>query len=516
MPKHEKHGLEGGEEAPLKEKAAGAIAAGKEDRPQEAAEATEPEAQDEARTAEARAEASGEQAKDQAGAASGAAGEPAPEEKPARQESAAEAIAACEAEAEKPRDGGFLKERVIPAAEKKDGHFKFNFGFGHGKQKGASESDPSSKAFKEAAEAQSEAATSGRLAYLFGAARQKLRENFPKEKVKAALTSRRNIEAGFTGLAAVLSVIALARSGNEDLMDRNNAFARVTEISPSELGAGGAGSKAGEAIAENREQESANQAERDFNNRPGVIFRDEQEFKEGVKRAISEIRADENREMLARRMDKFKAAQESVPDKLKMYGNPNARFKIYEYSDFECPYCKSYWETPKQVADLSNGQVALVWKNFPLQFHQPAAGNEASALQCVYELKGNRAFWAAADRIFETTRSNGQGSPVLQSLYDEMGIDQNKYLECLNRRSTNAAVQKDAQEAEKAGIASTPTSVVIDTFTGRREVVPGAVPPEQLMNVIEQMNAQAADQGAGQKAQPQQQAQPQQPSAPGA
>lgn len=426
-----------------------------------------------------------------------------------RQESAAEAIAKREADLEKPNDGGFAKERVLPAEEKKNGHFKFSFSR---KQKPRKESEAET-AYSEAAEAQSEAATSGRLAYLLGAARQRLRETFPKEKVKAALTRRSNIEAGFTALAVVLSVIALARSGGDDLMDRNNAFARVTEISPAELGAGGASSKAGEAIAESQRQRDAAKAEADFNSMPGITFRDEQEFKEGVKRAISEIRADENRELLARRMEKFKAAQESVPDKLKLYGNPNARFKIYEYSDFECPYCKNYWDTPKQVSDLSSGQVAVVWKNFPLQFHQPSAGREASALQCVYELKGNRAFWAAADRIFETTRSNGQGSPVLATLPDEMGIDQSKFLECLNKRSTNNAVQADVEEAQKAGIASTPTTIVIDTFTGRRETVPGAVPAEQLMNVIEQMNAQAEQQGKTPQQAPAPQPLPAQPGA---
>jgi len=490
MSKHEKPATE----APLKEKAAEAIGANDEDQRSGAAPGNA--ARDEA------AQAPEDDDQRKAGSEDQAAGGERPHE---RQESAAEAIAKREADLEKPNDGGFAKERVLPAEEKKNGHFKFSF---TRKQKPGKKESEAEKAYSEAAEAQSEAATSGRLAYLLGAARQRLRETFPKEKVKAALTKRSNIEAGFTALAVVLSVIALARSGGDDLMDRNNAFARVTEISPAELGAGGASSKAGEAIAESQRQQDAAKAEADFNSMPGITFRDEQEFKEGVKRAISEIRADENRELLAKRMEKFKAAQESVPDKLKLYGNPNARFKIYEYSDFECPYCKNYWDTPKQVSDLSSGQVAVVWKNFPLQFHQPSAGREASALQCVYELKGNRAFWAAADRIFETTRSNGQGSPVLATLPDEMGIDQSKFLECLNKRSTNNAVQADVEEAQKAGIASTPTTIVIDTFTGRRETVPGAVPAEQLMNVIEQMNAQAEQQGKTPQQAPAQQQEP--------
>ena len=74
-------------------------------------------------------------------------------------------------------------------------------------------------------------------------------------------------------------------------------------------------------------------------------------------------------------------------------GNLNAPISIIEYSDYECPYCKQFSGTPiKVVSDMPN-QVNLVWRDFPLSFHEPMASKEAVAAICAGEQGGNSAFW---------------------------------------------------------------------------------------------------------------------------
>src|SRR3989344_5485116 len=81
---------------------------------------------------------------------------------------------------------------------------------------------------------------------------------------------------------------------------------------------------------------------------------------------------------------------------------------IVEYSDLECPFCKTFQKTLHQIMDEygESGKVAWVYRHFPLaQLHTKAA-KEAEATECAAELGGNAAFWKYADRLFEVTPSN--------------------------------------------------------------------------------------------------------------
>ena len=82
-------------------------------------------------------------------------------------------------------------------------------------------------------------------------------------------------------------------------------------------------------------------------------------------------------------------------------GSPTAPIVLVEYSDFQCPYCKLIYPTLKQIVSESNGQVAWVYREFPLYQIHPEAENAANAAECISAQKGNDAFWKFADTIFE-------------------------------------------------------------------------------------------------------------------
>src|SRR5207237_7967826 len=92
-----------------------------------------------------------------------------------------------------------------------------------------------------------------------------------------------------------------------------------------------------------------------------------------------------------------------------VYGNPNASITLIEYSDFECPYCKSVHLTAKRVVDESRGQVNWVYRHFPLEMHNPGAQKQAEASECAAELGGNEAFWKFADAVDPATGPGGKG-----------------------------------------------------------------------------------------------------------
>lgn len=87
-------------------------------------------------------------------------------------------------------------------------------------------------------------------------------------------------------------------------------------------------------------------------------------------------------------------------------GDPSAALTIIEYSDLECPFCKTFHATMQRVFDAYPGQIYWVYRHFPLDSIHPKARKEAEAAECAGELKGNDAFWKYIDTLFEQTPSN--------------------------------------------------------------------------------------------------------------
>ena len=78
-------------------------------------------------------------------------------------------------------------------------------------------------------------------------------------------------------------------------------------------------------------------------------------------------------------------------------GNPDAPIKIITYSDLECPYCAMLNEYLKQIVLESDGQVATVFRHWPI--HQNSF-TKLVAAECVGDLLGNEAYFQYIDLIF--------------------------------------------------------------------------------------------------------------------
>lgn len=80
-------------------------------------------------------------------------------------------------------------------------------------------------------------------------------------------------------------------------------------------------------------------------------------------------------------------------------GNKDADIVIVEYSDLECLYCKKFHEVLKKVVAESNGNVAWVYRHWPISSHQYSF-EKAVASECITKLKGEDSFWKYVDLIF--------------------------------------------------------------------------------------------------------------------
>lgn len=82
-------------------------------------------------------------------------------------------------------------------------------------------------------------------------------------------------------------------------------------------------------------------------------------------------------------------------------GDINASVKIVEYSDYDCPFCKRFHETMKQImAEYGeDGDVAWVYRHFPLEMLHPQAKDKSIAAKCIAEIAGEDAFWEYSDAL---------------------------------------------------------------------------------------------------------------------
>ncbi|MBI2050573.1 MAG: thioredoxin domain-containing protein [Parcubacteria group bacterium] len=174
-----------------------------------------------------------------------------------------------------------------------------------------------------------------------------------------------------------------------------------------------------------------------------------------------------------------------VTDSDWMRGNPEAGVTIVEYSDLECPYCKSFHPEISQAVDEYKDRVRWVYRHFPLTSIHPKAPKEAEAAECAGELGGNDGFWAFIDRVFEVTPSNnGLDVDELPDIAEYAGIDRADFTACLESGRWAEKVQQQANDAVVAGGQGTPYSVIV-TPDGEKIPVNGSVSYAQLKSFFD-------------------------------
>lgn len=166
-------------------------------------------------------------------------------------------------------------------------------------------------------------------------------------------------------------------------------------------------------------------------------------------------------------------------------GASNAKVTIVEYSDLECPFCKSFHPTMQKIVDEYPNDVRWVYRHFPLAMLHSKAKKEAEATECAGE-QGK--FWEMMDRIFEVTPSNnGLDLDTLPDLARQVGVvNISQFESCLKSGKYAERVEEDLADAEAAGGRGTPYSVIIGP-DGEKQPLSGAQPFEAVKAAVEEL-----------------------------
>lgn len=167
-------------------------------------------------------------------------------------------------------------------------------------------------------------------------------------------------------------------------------------------------------------------------------------------------------------------------------GNPNAPVTIVEFSDTECPFCKRFHDTLRQIGQEYGDRVAWVYRHFPLDSLHSKARKEAEATECANELGGNEKYWAYMDRLFEVTPSNnGLNLDELPRIAEYIGLNKVAFQSCLTSGKYASLVENHYRDAVNSGGEGTPYNIIIAT-DGTKMPLVGAQPYEIVKAALDE------------------------------
>jgi protein-disulfide isomerase len=144
-------------------------------------------------------------------------------------------------------------------------------------------------------------------------------------------------------------------------------------------------------------------------------------------------------------------------------GDPDAPVTIVEFSDYQCPYCASYFaETwPKIKSEfVDSGRVRYIFKDYPLAGLHPRAPQAHAAARCAGD---QGAYWDMHKRLFEDqSQWGGRSDPgaAFQTFAAELGLEASTFRACLEGGKWDDAVNADLAEGARLGVRGTPTFFV--------------------------------------------------------
>lgn len=166
------------------------------------------------------------------------------------------------------------------------------------------------------------------------------------------------------------------------------------------------------------------------------------------------------------------------PDDDPFLGPKDAKLTITEFSDFSCPACQSAASNIRQAVNAYPDKVKLVYNSFNLGHKW--SEKSAQAGECAYS-QGK--FWEFHDLIFEKQNDwvdDAGAIDKFKSYAKEVGLEENRFNQCLDLGQTKDKVDYDMKEAIAKKVVSTPTF-----FIGEQTVL-GAKSVEEFKTLIDE------------------------------
>lgn len=177
-------------------------------------------------------------------------------------------------------------------------------------------------------------------------------------------------------------------------------------------------------------------------------------------------------------------------------GDPNAKIKITEYSDFQCPYCRIFSENTEALLMAKYVDTGIVYFEYKSvgSFIGPESGAAAEAAYCAGD-QGQ--FWEMHDVIFANQTGENVGAFTdrrLEAFAESIYLDMTEFNDCFSSGKYADLTDEDAKDATAAGLQATPSFLLTYEVNGETQtrVIQGAQGIDAFTQEIE---AALADMG---------------------
>lgn len=171
-----------------------------------------------------------------------------------------------------------------------------------------------------------------------------------------------------------------------------------------------------------------------------------------------------------------------------MLGKKDAPVTLIEFSDYQCPFCRRFFQTTLPTLKteyIKTGKVRYVFRDFPLDQIHPHARKAAEAAHCAGD---QDKYWEMHDLLFQNQKALQVDK--LKAYGRRLGLDPSAFAGCLEKSKYAAKVQQDLKDGVTAGIRGTPGFFIgktrsDDTIQGT--LISGALPPRVFRQAIESL-----------------------------
>lgn len=160
------------------------------------------------------------------------------------------------------------------------------------------------------------------------------------------------------------------------------------------------------------------------------------------------------------------------------------KLQIVVFSDFQCPFCKAFWEDALvQIKKdyIATGKAEFFFRHFPLKEIHPNAQKAAEASECANE-QGN--FWGYHDELFKNQAdweaiTESEAIIKFSEYANNLGLNGATLTDCINSGRMKEKVDTDLSAGQTAGVDGTPATFI------NGMLVSGAAPYEDFKVEIE-------------------------------
>jgi len=180
-------------------------------------------------------------------------------------------------------------------------------------------------------------------------------------------------------------------------------------------------------------------------------------------------------------------------DRARVKGDADAPIRIVEISDFQCPYCRQFYDETLERIDsayIATGKASYLF----ISYANPGHGRAWPAIEAAFCAGAVGKFWPMHDVLFERVDEWGAAADPFEHFVryaDEMDIDEESFGSCVRNSLLAPLMLRDYTSVMRAGISSTPYFILADSVAIR-----GAADFETFQSAMDTLLVLKGDQRA--------------------